>query len=1436
MAPYLNGEILGGAKSDKIREWNESLPSTVERCIHQMIEDQAQKQPDAQALCSAAGSLTYKALDAYATTIARKLSILGVEPDTYVALSFEHSIWAVVAMLGVLKAGAAFASIPPSPSERVETILGQLNPAAILASPSRVGSLMQYSQPTVIVSEYSLAEYRVLDEGQSVQVKPNNLAYAVFTSGSTGVPKVSFYLPGPSPLTKADVIIIKGAQIEHKQLCTYVTQWARAAAIDSRSRVFQYSSYLFDVHISDIFTPLSVGGTVCVPSDDDRFKYVSSCFSHAQDHKFFMTDLYSSNIGGAMQNMGVTHAMFVPSLLSTISPDDMNLETLRTLMMIGEKSPAHIVERWASIPGLRVINAYGPAECTPVCSVLDMSLDVAVAGNIGRPMGASLWIVNPLDSEEPFTIGQEGELLIEGPLVGRGYMNDEKKTAAAFIPAPTWLKRFRNCAPARIYRTGDICRYTANGTIEYIGRNDLQVKIRGQRIEMGEVEYQLRRALPETVDLAVEIATSATNHSQSKLVAFICLKTLISQQLDSALADGVSKSQDSIKALEDMVPDLKERLSQSLPESMVPSLFIAMDFIPRLHSAKTNRKSLRAIAINLPTSSNNLVRPEMRLPTSEVEEKLRQVWAETFGLDVQEIGMNDHFFRLGGDSITAIRMRLAARQHGVDVTMKDIFDHPVLADLAFVARPTGTQIQDVDTFELVPKESVEGILHLAAAQCGVSENDIEDIYPATMNACYFMLTSEAAPNWWTSFHTFPLPVDVDLNRYLECWKSAISTHQNMRSRIIRTETAILQVVLRQERESIRSAENLNSFIERERRTTMNWGESLSRYCVVEEKQNGQRYFVWTAKQAMFDAWSLHLLAQDISKAYFSDDFSMTEPLKPSQLVKYKMSADNSQAKTWFHSHFAGVKPDPIFSTPSGYKFETDVYQSRNLGLPHSPSSAKSPNITLSTISAVAWALVLGQHSGSNDVCLGLVRSGRNIPLPSTDKYMGPLTSLMPLRVRIDGAETVHELLQKYQSDYIESSAHDAYSFIELMDEQTSLGIKGAVMSTVSLNIVHPLDGGDDEDQEVRKLPQTYEIPAGATQKPLNLNVFLQRDGNVRVMTRRDSMACTNELAEAFIDSFEIVARQLLMANEKTTVDQVSVPDTSGIKRNYFASANPSQSSVSTEKDQRTDLSTLKDKSVLITGGASGLGLATTRAFAAAGAYVTIADIQSAQDVGQKLVEEFEGHGHHVTYAHCDTTNFASQTNAFKHAIQFAPSKTLDVVALFAGVTAEHGSIMDHLVDVKPSLENDPPPPQIQGLSTNLIGVYYSAYLALNYFRLPSLFSQSTDTPSSSVDKSLIFINSLAGYVDFASHTTYNASKFGARGLFRSIRSETKLAGARCNMIVPWLVKTPMTEMLQHKFPKEGKGISWARVEDVVECVSRVAVDLNVDGKYASSQF
>ncbi len=207
MSPFITADAVGEAETNQTLQWNETLPPAVERCIHHLVEERAQQQPDAEALCSAAGSLTYEALNASATTVAKRLLALGVQTDTYVALSFEHSIWAVVAMLGVLKAGAAFASIPPSPSQRIETILGQMNPTAILASPLRASSLMQYPQPKIVVSAEDLGQLEALDDSHlAVNVKPGNLAYAVFTSGSTGTPKVSFCVSDSKKLAKADVL------------------------------------------------------------------------------------------------------------------------------------------------------------------------------------------------------------------------------------------------------------------------------------------------------------------------------------------------------------------------------------------------------------------------------------------------------------------------------------------------------------------------------------------------------------------------------------------------------------------------------------------------------------------------------------------------------------------------------------------------------------------------------------------------------------------------------------------------------------------------------------------------------------------------------------------------------------------------------------------------------------------------------------------------------------------------------------------------------------------------------------------------------------------------------------------------------------------------------------------------------------------------------
>lgn len=275
-----------------------------------------------------------------------------------------------------------------------------------------------------------------------------------------------------------------------------------------------------------------------------------------------------------------------------------------------------------------------------------------------------------------------------------------------------------------------------------------------------------------------------------------------------------------------------------------------------------------------------------------------------------------------------------------------------------------------------------------------------------------------------------------------------------------------------------------------------------------------------------------------------------------------------------------------------------------------------------------------------------------------------------------------------------------------------------------------------------------------------------------------------------------------------------------------------------------DLSALKGKSVLVTGGAGGLGLATVRSFAAAGAYVTIADIQPAKEVGEKIAQELTDQGHRVTYTYCDVTSWESQVKAFKAAIVFAPNKVLDVVAMFAGIGTDAGNVVDHVQAHEASLEEDPAQPSIRPIDINLTGVYYSTYLALHYFRLKPQNQGQTAHPSNNLEslqtKSLIVVSSLAGYIDYPGHTLYNAGKFGVRGMFRSMRSKTEEMGVRCNLLAPWYIKSPMTadiiKYLEANGMKDGQGVTFARIEDVVEITMRCAVEESIDGTFGLNSF
>ena len=265
-----------------------------------------------------------------------------------------------------------------------------------------------------------------------------------------------------------------------------------------------------------------------------------------------------------------------------------------------------------------------------------------------------------------------------------------------------------------------------------------------------------------------------------------------------------------------------------------------------------------------------------------------------------------------------------------------------------------------------------------------------------------------------------------------------------------------------------------------------------------------------------------------------------------------------------------------------------------------------------------------------------------------------------------------------------------------------------------------------------------------------------------------------------------------------------------------------------------DFSKLKGKTAIVTGGASGLGLATAEKWAASGAYVTIADVNDAQ--GKEAVEKITSSGGKAQYVHCDVLNWESSNEAFKSAVNFGPSKSLDVSALYAGVLGTANNMIDVLKENgPPSLDSTPPVPTHKAIDINLTGEWYSTYLSFHYMQLKSQTNGITEAASTGAKKSIVMIASLAGYVDYPNNSAYAAGKFGVRGLWRSIRSRAPELGVRTNLIAPWFVDTPMVAGmkagLEQAGVKWGQGFTWAPADNVVEAASKCAVDDDVDGEY-----
>lgn len=464
---------------EHIWNWNSAVPTPVERCVHHIIQECAASQPAAPAICAWDGELSYDQLHRLAMGLSVQLSRLGVCRGQVVPLCFEKSMWAVVAMLGVLQTGAAFVLFDPSlPEGRLLALAKQVK-ANVIVSGDLERQLSSRLAPQVMVLGSSVSQSLYNQPASpAISSSPSDVMYIAFTSGSTGVPK--------------------GAVITHRNLASALHYQQDSLHRTSHSRTYDFCSYTFDASICNVFSTLAAGGCVCIPSEQQRQNSLVESIASLKANSIDLT----------------------PSVARILSPEQ--VPGIETIIFGGEKLYPKDVARWWG--KVNIVNLYGPCECTPNSTINGSPASIDDAMHLGKGLGLLTWIVDADNHDILLPLGCIGELLLEGPLVGQGYLDDPAKTAAAFIENPRWLLEGspRHLGrPGRLYKTGDLVRLDNDGCLTFIGRKDSQVKVRGQRVELGEVEHALLAC--DSVDDAA-VVLQHDDKLGARMVAFVTLR------------------------------------------------------------------------------------------------------------------------------------------------------------------------------------------------------------------------------------------------------------------------------------------------------------------------------------------------------------------------------------------------------------------------------------------------------------------------------------------------------------------------------------------------------------------------------------------------------------------------------------------------------------------------------------------------------------------------------------------------------------------------------------------------------------------------------------------------------------------------------------------------------------------------------------------------
>jgi amino acid adenylation domain-containing protein/non-ribosomal peptide synthase protein (TIGR01720 family) len=1042
-------ELLSEIDKGQILSWNEKNWEDHESCIHDVISEQARRRPNALAIDAHDGHLTYAELDSISSILAAHLSELGVGPETLVPLCFKKSVWVPVAQIAVLKAGGACVSMDYThPEKRRGELLLQCDAKIALTSPEHVHLFENLVGKALAISK-SLID-GLLEKEHTLpktwaQPIPSNPCFVVFTSGSTGKPK--------------------GIVLEHHALASSSAAHGPVMKYNQPgARILQFASYTFDVSIGETFSGLQMGATVCIPAEEERL----------------------DDLAGVISRMNINIAYLTPSVASLLDPAD--VPGLRVLILGGETVRAENIATWAD--KVHLINLYGPAETSVYSTGLSSVTHENAPGNIGYGIGARMWVTDAGNPDRLCHVGELGELLIQGPIVARGYLNDVEKTSAVFIPSPRWMiEAGVQVSPSeRIYRSGDLCRYNSNGTLNIVGRKDMQIKLHGQRIEMAEVEYNILRS--DSIDNAV-VLYPRSGALKERLVAVISLRGSSTTPDNDNTIQLIDPSQNPAAA--EKLSHGRSYLSQCLPAYMMPSVWLCFDILPLSRNEKTDRVRVLEYLHDLAAAPGGATaaseeQDKIAPSLTSTETTIQGVVAAVLGERQSDISVDQSFVGMSGDSIQAMQVAARCRTNGLSVTVKDVLLSKSLRDLAMnaqlISKALVRKIGSNEPFALLADATLETIDYDVRRIGYSGSDDLEDAYPASpMQQGLLIAQAQTSGNYRffavCEVSALKTDVKVSVEGLRAAWQEVVNKHTVLRTVFIESSnpepeassTLFTQTVLKKHTAREAEVQNYQALLNHPWTNPIDYEDGLPphRFTVYDNAAENKVYFNLEISHTLIDGASMAIILRDLVSAFQHESAGPAPPYR--NYISMLLENQNTQlgsSLTYWSQYLEGVEPCimPKLLLDQAAPIQNTLENARITFPPETVKKlhefSKANAVTMSSILQIAWAIVVRGYGSNPDVVFGFLASGRDVAIDGLENAMGPYINMLICRVdaKSSNKDSILTTIQKAQGDYLESLPHQHTPLGQIQHRVLSASAGSRLFNSV-VSIQRPLSTEED---------------------------------------------------------------------------------------------------------------------------------------------------------------------------------------------------------------------------------------------------------------------------------------------------------------------------------------------------------------------------------------